>query len=193
MRKLIYSMMVSLDGFVETPDHGIGWALIDEELHSFANEQARQEDTFIYGRRLYQVMADYWPTADANQSAPAFEVDFARIWKSKPKVVFSKTLEKVEWNSRLVRNGLEEEIRRLKAQPGGDLSISGATIASAAIKLGLVDEFGPIVHPVVLGGGTPYLPPLDAPLSLRLAETRTFKSGVVYLRYQRSEIATRSS
>ena len=187
MRRLIYSMMVSLDGFVETTNRKIDWAIVDEELHTFANEQAREEGAFLYGRRLYEVMADYWPTADAKPSAPSFEVEFARIWQAKPKVVFSTTLDRVEWNSRLVRNNIAEEITRLKAQPGKELSVGGATLASAAIRLGLVDEFRPIVHPVVLGGGTPFFPALDNPINLRLLETRRFGSGVVYLRYERAK------
>ena len=120
-------------------------------------------------------------------STPSFEVEFARIWQAKPKVVFSTTLDRVEWNSRLVRNNIAEEITRLKAQPGKELSVGGATLASAAIRLGLVDEFRPVVHPVVLGGGTPFFPALDNPINLRLLETRRFGSGVVYLRYERAE------
>jgi len=187
MRKLIYSMMVSLDGFIESSNRKIDWVIIDEELHRFANEQAREEGAFLYGRRLYEVMVEYWPTADSNPSAPSFEVEFARIWKEKPKIVFSTTLDHVEWNSRLVRDNVADEVRRLKAQPDNDLSVGGATLASALIRLGLVDEFRPIVQPVVLGGGTPFLPALDNPINLRLLETRKFGSGVVYLRYERAE------
>ena len=187
MRKLIYSMMVSLDGYIQTSNRKIDWVIIDEELHSFANEQAREEGVFLYGRRLYEVMVDYWPTADANPSAPGYVVEFARIWRDKPKIVFSATLDHVEWNSRLVRDNIADEVSRLKAQPGNDLSVGGAALASAMIGLGLVDEFRPIVQPVVLGGGTPFFPPLDSPINLRLLETRKFGSGVVYLRYQRLE------
>ena len=103
MSNVIYSMMVSLDGFIEGPNREIDWVIIDEELHRFANDQAREVDIFLYGRRLYEVMVDYWPTADTNRSSPEYEVEFARIWKDKPKIVFSSTLDKVEWNSRLVR------------------------------------------------------------------------------------------
>src|SRR5207245_9288017 len=126
-------------------DRKIDWAIIDEELHTLANEQARDEGAFLYGRRLYQVMADYWPTADVKPSAPSFEVEFARIWQAKPKVVFSTTLDRVEWKSRLVREKIAEEMTRLQAQPGEHPTVGGATLASAAIRLGLGDEFRPIV------------------------------------------------
>src|SRR5207245_6985652 len=110
-------------------DRKIDWAIIDEELHTLANEQARDEGAFLYGRRLYQVMADYWPTADVKPSAPSVEVEFARIWQAKPKVVFSTTLDRAEWKSRLVRDNMAEEITRLNAQPGKDRSVAGATLA----------------------------------------------------------------
>ena len=187
MRKVIYSMMVSLDGFIEGTKRNLDWHIIDEELHTFANDQAREAGAFLYGRRLYEVMVDYWPTADTKPSAPGYEVEFARIWKDKPKIVFSKTLDKVQWNSRLVRDNIAGEITRLKQQPGEDLALGGANIASTVMQLGLIDEYRPIVHPVVLGGGTPFFPPLDTPIKLRLVETRTFESGVVYLRYQRAD------
>jgi dihydrofolate reductase len=184
LRKVIYSMMVSLDGFIETPDRKIDWIIIDDEIHSFANDQAREMGAFLYGRRIYELMAAYWPTGDANPSAPAVEIEFARIWREKPKIVFSKTLEKVEWNSRLVKDNLRQEVLELKAQPGKDLSVSGAGLAASFMRLGLIDEFQPIVNPVVLGSGTPFFPPLDKALDLRLVETRNFAAGVVFLRYQ---------
>jgi len=186
MAKLIYSMFVSLDGFIETPSRDLDWHVIDEELHRFANDQARETGVFLYGRRLYEVMAAYWPTADADPSNPDFIVEYARIWKETPKVVFSKILEKVDWNSRLVRDDAAGEIARLKAQPGKDLSIGGPTLAATAIRLGLVDEFRPFVHPVVIGAGRPFLPVWDGRVRLRLLETRRFGSGVVYLRYDRA-------
>lgn len=186
MRKVIYSMMVSLDGFIEGTKRNLDWHIIDEELHTFANDQARAAGAFLYGRRLYEVMVDYWPTADTKPSALGYEVEFARIWKDKPKIVFSKTLDKVEWNSRLLRGNLAEEITKLKEQPGEDLALGGANLASTVMQLGLIDEYRPIVHPVVLGGGTPFFPPLHSPIKLRLVETRAFESGVVYLRYQRA-------
>ncbi len=186
MANVVYSMMVSLDGFIETPNHEIDWIMIDDELHAFANDQARDMDAFLYGRRLYQIMVDYWPTADTQPSVPAVEVEFARIWKEKPKIVFSTTLQTVEWKSRLVRDNIAEEVATLKEQTGGDLGLGGANLAATFMRLDLIDEYRLIVHPIVLGGGTPFFPHLDRPIDLQLVETRTFGSGVVYLRYQRS-------
>ena len=184
MARLIYSMSVSLDGFIETPSHDLDWAIIDEELHRYFNDEAREHGAFLYGRRLYELMAGSWPTADQDVSIPGFMAEFARIWRDKPKIVFSRTLDSVAWNSRLVRGDAGEEIARLRAQPGADLDIGGASLASAAIRRGLVDEYRLIVHPVILGAGTRYLPPLDAWIGVRLVETRTFGSGVVMLRYR---------
>ena len=184
MRKLVYGMGTSLDGYIETRTGEIAMPEPDEELHRFANDQAREAGAFLYGRRLYEVMAGYWPTADRNPSAPDYEVEFARIWKETPKIVFSRTLETVEGNSRLVRDNVEEEIRKLKAEPGPDLEIGGATFAATAMRMGLVDEFRMLIHPFVLGGGKPFFPPLDRSIPLKLIETRTFGSGVVYLRYE---------
>src|SRR5258708_28816014 len=131
MGKVIYSMNVSLDGFVETRNRELDWAIVDEELHQFFNDQARAADTFLYGRRMYEVMANSWPLVDANPSYPAYMVEFARIWKDKPKIVFSKTLEKVDWNSRLVRDNVAEEVLKLKERPGHDVDVGGPTIAAA--------------------------------------------------------------
>ncbi len=186
MRNVIYSMNVSLDGFIEGPDRGLDWAIIDEELHEHWNDQERAADTFLYGRRMYELMASYWPTADADPSLPPSMAEYARIWRVKPKVVFSKSLEKVEWNSRLVRDNVAEEVATLKGQPGGDMSVSGPAIAATFMRLGLIDEYRPVIHPVVLGSGTPFFPALDEKVDLRLVETRTFGSGVVYLRYLRA-------
>jgi dihydrofolate reductase len=183
MRKVIYSMGVSLDGFIAGPDGEIDWSEPDEELHRFHNEQAREMGAHLYGRRLYKVMR-YWETAEDNPSAPEHELEFARIWKAMPKVVFSRTLETVEGNARLVKNNIAEEIARLKEQPGMDLGVGGAGLASSFMKLGLIDEYRLFVHPVVLGGGTPYFPPLDERINLKLVETLTFGSRVVYVRYQ---------
>jgi dihydrofolate reductase len=182
MRKLIYSMGVSLDGFIAGPDGEIDWSAPDEELHRFHNEQTRETGAHLYGRRLYEEMT-YWETAEENRSAPDYEIEFARIWKETPKIVFSRTLEKVEGNARLVRDNVAEEVARLKEQPGKDIAMGGAGLAATFMRLGLIDEYRLFVNPVVLGGGTPYFPPLDDRINLRFVETRTFGSRVVYLRY----------
>ena len=183
-RNLIYSMGVSLDGFIAGPGGEIDWSAPDEELHRFHNRQMRELGAHLCGRRLYEVMV-YWETADQSPSVTEHELEFASIWKSTPKVVFSKTLDKVEGNARLVRDGVAEEVARLKEQPGKDLAVGGAGLASTLMKLGLVDEFGLFLSPVVLGGGTPYFPGLEARINLELVETRTFGSRVVYVRYRR--------
>jgi dihydrofolate reductase len=184
MRKLIYSMGVSLDGFIAGPDGEIDWSAPDEELHRFHNQQTRELGAHLCGRRLYETML-YWETADENPSAAEHELEFARIWKDLPKIVFSKTLEKVEGNARLVTDGVAEEVAKLKEQSGKDLAVGGAGLASTLIELDLVDEYRRFVSPVVLGGGTPYFPALEKRINLELVETRTFGSRVVYLRYRR--------
>jgi dihydrofolate reductase len=184
MRKLIYSMGVSLDGFIKGPDGGFDWAAPDEELHRFHNQQMRETGASLYGRRLYETMT-YWETAGENPSATDYELEFARLWKDTPRIVFSKTLEKVEGNARLATDGVAEEVAKLKEQPGEDLAVGGAGLASTCIRLGLVDEYRLFVNPVVVGGGTPYFPALDETIDLELVETRTFGSRVVYVRYGR--------
>jgi len=184
MRKVTYTMSVSLDGFIEAVNGPDDWAYPDEELHRHFNEREAIIDTFLYGRRMYETMASYWPTADENLSAPVYEREYALIWKSKPKVVFSRTLDQVAWNSRLVRGDIAAEVNRLKKQPGNDLSVSGAEIASSFMRLDLIDEYSLYIHPVILGGGKPMFPELAGMLKLRLVENHTFGSGVVLLRYQ---------
>jgi dihydrofolate reductase len=184
MRKLIYSMTVSLDGFIADPNGEIDWSAPDEELHRFHNQRVREIGAHLLGRRLYEVML-YWETAEENPAASDYELEFARIWKAIPRIVFSKTLEKVEGNARLVRDDVAGEVARLKQEPGKDLAVGGAGLASTLIDLGLVDEYQLFVSPVVLGGGTPFFPPLEKAINLELVETRTFDSPAVYLRYRR--------
>jgi len=176
-------MLVSLDGFIEGPNKELDWHIIDEEFHTFVNEQLHEFDTCLYGRRLYETMR-YWETADQDPSAPEYELEFARIWQKMPKVVFSKTLEQVGGNARLVRDNIVEEVTKLKTRPGKAMDLGGPNLAATFIRLGLVDEYRLFVQPVILGSGTPFFPALDNPLKLRLVETHTFDSGVVYLRYQ---------
>jgi dihydrofolate reductase len=186
MRKVIYSPFVSLDGMIEGPNRELDWHIIDEELHRFVNEQQSAVDTHLYGRRMYEAMV-YWETADQGPSQPEYVLEFARIWKQMRKIVFSRTLEQVQGNARLVRDNVAEEITKLKAQPGKDMVVGGANIASSLMRLGLIDEYRLFIHPVVLGSGTPMFPALGDKIKLRLVETRTFGFGVVYLCYQRAD------
>jgi len=183
MRKVIHSMTVSLDGFIADPNGEIDWSAPDEELHRFHNDRVREVGLHLLGRRLYETMV-YWETADQNPAAADYELDFARIWQQLPKIVFSRTLQSVEGNTTLLREVDPDEIARLKQEPGKDIAVGGAGLASTFMKLGLIDEFQLFVSPVVLGGGTPYFPALDERVNLELVETRTFGSRVVYLRYR---------
>lgn len=184
MRKLIYSMTVSLDGYIAGPDGSIDWSVPDEELFRFHTQQVQETDVHLCGRRLYETMV-YWETAE---ESPLFaeHVKFAQIWKALPKVVFSRTLESVVGNTRLVRDGVGAEVGRLKQEPGKDIAVGGAGLAAACMRLELIDEWRLFVSPVLLGAGTPYFPTLDASAELELVETRTFGSRVVYLRYRRA-------
>ena len=193
MRKVIYAMSVSLDGFIEATNGDLSWSFPDEELHQHFNDLESTIDVHLYGRRLYENMAAYWPTADENPSAPKHEIEYARIWKSMPKIVFSKTLDQVKWNSRLVRGNIAEEVNKLKEQPGKAMSVGGAEIASTFMQLGLIDEYRLYFHPVILGGGKPMFRPLPEKINLRLIETRTFGSGAVLIRYQRAADAGKQS
>jgi dihydrofolate reductase len=182
-RNVIYAMSVSLDGFVEAKDGDLSWSYPDEELHKYLNEREAMIGLHLYGRRLYETMAAFWPTADQNPSAPPHEVEYARLWKSMPKIVFSKTLDHVGWNSRLARGNIADVVNTLKEQPGQDMSVGGAELAFTFMQLGLIDEYWLYVHPVVLGGGKPMFGQLRDTINLQLVETRTFGSGVVLLRY----------
>jgi dihydrofolate reductase len=176
--KLIYSLNVSLDGFAAAPDGGLDWANVDEEVHTWFNDETRALDASLYGRRLYELMADYWPTGEDDPSATDVEKEFSRIWKAMPKIVFSSSLERVEHNSRLVRGDVTEMLEELRREFAGDLDVGGPNLAGQFVRRGLVDEFRLVVHPVVLGAGLPFWPELDAPLRLRAVKTHTFASGV---------------
>ena len=183
MGRLVYFMNVSLDGYIESADGDLDWSVVDDELHAWFNEQSRTTDAFLYGRRLYETMAAYWPTAESDPEANEVMLEFARIWNATPKVVFSSSLTSVESNCRLVNGDVGELLERLRSEFDGDLSVGGATLAASFIARGLVDEYRLVVHPVILGGGKSFFPALPARNALRLVETHRFGSGVVYLRY----------
>ena len=184
MGRLIYSMGVSLDGYIAGPDGTFDWSEPSEELHRFHNERVQELGGHLLGRNLYKTMV-YWETAEQDPELGEVEREFAGIWRALPKVVFSTTLEEVEGNTRLVRGGVVEEVERLKAEQGGDLGVGGAGLAATLIRAGLVDEFQPFVYPVIVGGGTRFLPDGQQLFDLELVETRTFAPQVVFMRYQR--------
>ncbi len=181
---IVYLMNVSLDGYVEGPDGKFDWTVPDEEVHRFHGEIAGGMGAFLYGRRLYETMA-VWQTWDQDPSLPGYMLDFARMWKEKPKIVFSTTLTEVGPNCRLVRGDIAAEVARLKTQVAGDLSVGGPGLAASFARLGLIDEYRLVVYPVLVGGGKRFFPGLDHRVNLRLLESRTFRRGGVYLRYRR--------
>lgn len=183
MGRLIYTLNVSVDGFVEGPNHSLDWSVSDDELLAWFVDRARGLEASLYGRRLYEVMSAYWPTADHDPNRNEVTLDFQRQWLRIPKVVFSSTLTSVDWNSRLVQGDVGEQLARLRQEFDGDFEVAGPTLASEFIRRGLVDRYELVVHPVILGAGTPYLPTLDSRIRLRHTDTRTFASGVTYLGY----------
>jgi dihydrofolate reductase len=187
MRRIILMMSVSVDGFFEGPDRDLDWQMVDDELHVHFNEQLRAMGAFLDGRVTYELMAGFWPTADTDPSSTAPMVEFARIWRDMPKIVFSRTLEHADWNATVVRDVVAEEIMELKAQLGGDLVLGGADLVAAFMRLDLIDEYRLYVHPIVIRQGRPLFQPSDATINLRLAETRTFGNGVLLLRYERPD------
>ena len=184
MRRVTYSMGVSLDGYIVGPDGEFDWTEPDEEVFRFVTDEIREVGVHLLGRRLYETML-YWETADQDPSLDESMLEWAAIWKPNPKVVFSATLSSVQGNARLASGALLEEIERLRSEPGeGDIAIGGATLAAEAAALGLIDEYRARVYPVLVGGGIPYFAKRERRVDLELVETRTFSSSVVYLRYR---------
>ena len=184
MRKLIFGMNVTLDGYIAAPGDDISWGGPVEEVFLFWCEQMRMVSMSLYGRKLWETMSSHWPTADQQPGATPAEIDFARNWRDTPKVVFSSTLDKVEGNARLVTGDAVAEITRLKAEDGGPMEIAGATLAATAMRAGLIDEYLIVTYPVLVGGGTPFFTALDHWVNLNLVETRVFPDGVLLTRYE---------
>ena len=185
MAKLIYSAITSLDGYVADEDGNFDWAAPDEEVHSFVNELERQIGTYLYGRRMYEVMA-FWETAHTLAGRPPFVQDFAEIWQAADKIVYSKTLETAATaRTRIERDFDPETVRQLKASAERDITVGGPDLAAQAIRAGLVDELQLFVAPVVVGGGKQSLPD-HVRLNLELLDERRFGNGVVHLHYRTS-------
>jgi dihydrofolate reductase len=178
MRKVIFSMSMSLDGFTVEPDGNFDWAAPDEELHRFHNERMRSIDVQIMGRRLYETML-FWETAETDDDPVMRE--FAEVWQPIPKVVFSTTLSEVEGNARLAQGGPAEVLAGLE----GNIGLGGATLAAAFTELGLIDEYELFVNPVLIGAGTPYFAGVGERVDLELVESRAFSGGTLMLRYRR--------
>ena len=186
MRKVIYSMSVSLDGFIAGPGGEIDWSGPDDELHRFHNDRVRGQSAQLLGRRLYETMLYWEGFAEREPAATETTLDFARIWQPLPKVVFSRTLTQVKGtHTRLAQGTPAEELERLKAEPGeGDVGVGGAGLAAELIAAGLVDDFQLFVVPIALGAGTRFFLPLEHRIPLELVERREFARGVQYLRYR---------
>ena len=184
MRKLIYGMNVSVDGYIAAPNDDIEWSTPSDELFGWWLDQERANSLSLYGRKLWETMSSFWPTGDEQPGASPAEIEFARNWRDTPKVVFSSTIDTVDWNTRLVTGDAVEEITRLKAEGGGPMEIGGATLAGAAMRAGLIDEYMLATHPVLVGDGTPFFTALDSRVDLKLVETRSFPGGVVLRRYE---------
>lgn len=184
MRKVVVSNLVSLDGFLAGPAGEIDWftGLADKEFERYGVELLGSVDTILFGRVTYQLMAGYWPKARASEDDPRI----IEAMNSLPKVVFSRTLDQVQWsNSRLVRTDPAEEVSRLKRQPGRSMVIYGSGgLVSTLARQGLIDDYRIFVAPVVLGKGQPMFRGLEQRLSLRRTEVRSFGTGVVLLRYE---------
>ncbi|MFE9373064.1 dihydrofolate reductase family protein [Streptomyces sp. NPDC006711] len=185
MRKLIYGMNVTLDGYIAAPGDDIGWSAPSDELFQFWSDQLLETDLSLYGGKLWKTMSSYWPTGDQQPNATPAEIEFARRWRDMAKVVFSSTIDTVDWNTRLVPGDAVAEITRLKAEDGGPMDIGGATLAGAAMRAGLIDEYVLATAPVLVGGGTPFFTVLDNWVNLNLVETRTLPCGVILTRYER--------
>jgi len=182
MAKLVYSAITSLDGYIEDKDGRFNWAEPDEEVHTFVNDLERSVGTYLFGRRMYEVMV-FWETAHTQADLPPFEHDFAAIWQAADKIVYSSTLQSVATaRTRIERTFDPETVRRLKATANADLSVGGPGLAAAAINAGLVDEYHLFLTPVMVGGGKKALPD-DVLIDLELLNERRFRNGTVYLQY----------
>jgi dihydrofolate reductase len=186
VRRIVVMLSVSLDGFFEGPDHDLSWGMVDDEVHTEFNQVLGAMSAFLEGRVTYELMDEYWPTADDDPDISAPMAEFARIWRAMPRIVYSRTLEKADWNTTVVREVDRDEVRRLTAEPGGDMALGGADLVDTCRRLDLIDEYRLYVHPVLVGSGRRLFGPADASTDLRMVASRTFGNGVVLLRHERA-------
>ena len=183
MAKLIYSAIASLDGYIADETGNFDWAAPDDEVHAFVNELERPIGTYLYGRRMYEVMVAWETTLSSGEQHPVMR-DFAEIWQAADKIVYSRTLDSVSSaRTRIERAFDPEAVREMKANATRDISVGGPELAAQAINAGLVDEIQLFLTPIVVGGGKRFLP-ADVRLELELQDERRFGNGVVYLRYR---------
>jgi dihydrofolate reductase len=184
MRDVVYAASISVDGYLGAADADDAWVVPGPELHRHFNDLDSSFETHLYGRRMYELMTAFWPTADRNPDAPDYVVEYARIWKEMPKVVFSKSLVQVAWNSRLVASDAVDEVARLKRQPGGSMGVGGTALATSLAQAGLIDEYRFYVMPSIVGSGTGMFRELGRRIDLATLELQQFAEGAVLLRYR---------
>ncbi|HEY1618983.1 MAG TPA: dihydrofolate reductase family protein [Streptosporangiaceae bacterium] len=186
--KLIFMMSVSLDGYFAGPSGELDWQNVDTELHQHFNDELRGMGAFLDGRVTWELMAGFWPTADADPAASAPMAEFAGIWREMPKVVYSRTLREAGWNTTVALEVDPAQVRELAERAGGDLVIGGAVLAETFRQLDMIDEYRIYVHPILLGQGRQVFSPAEDPAALTLVQARAFGSGVVLLRYHRADL-----
>ena len=184
VRKLTFAMNLSVDGYIAAPGDDLGWSVPSDELFQWWSDRVAATGLALYGRKLWETMSSHWPTADQQPGATPARIEYARRWRDMPKVVFSSTTSMIDWNTRLVTGDAVTEITRLRADDGGSMDIGGATLAAAAMRAGLIDEYVIVTHPVLVGGGTPFFTALDSWVNLTLVETRRFPGGIAMTRYE---------
>ena len=187
MRKIIYWVHTSIDGYIAGPEGEFDWPAVGPELFGYSETMNEQVDTLMYGRVVWDMMAAYWPTADADpETTHDHARAFAPFWRQTPKIVVSRTLDRADWDARVIGNNLAEQVAELKRQPGKDILLTGgAQVAASLAGLGLLDDYRIVVHPVVLGGGPRlFMEPKDR-IDMTLVDSRTFDAKTVLLRYQR--------
>jgi dihydrofolate reductase len=183
MAKLIYSAICSLDGYVADAEGNFDWSMPDEEVHTFVNDLERPIGTYLFGRRMYEVMR-YWETAPTGNRERSGEQEYAKIWQAADKIIYSKSLDDVSTaRTRIEREFDPNTVQQLKAAAARDISVGGPTLAAQALKLGLVDECHQFLSPIVVGGGTQAFPD-EVRLELELLDERRFGNGVVHLHYR---------
>ena len=184
MRKIIYWVHTSVDGFIDGPNGEFDWPVMGPELSAYSEGLDKRVDTLLFGRAVWQWMVQFWPNAEQMSDDPHV-AKFAPFWRETPKIVFSRSYEGDDWTSQVIGDNLAEEVATLKARDGGDLLLTGGIGAAAALtELGLIDEYHVATHPVVLGGGRKLFAEPTARLNLRLVESRTLDGNVVVSHYQ---------